>query len=178
MNTEGQSLDDAALRSIAEELVLAMMASASTDKIRPMDWWERARTALELSVDAAESPQEMVTRFAKRIQAQTLSASTARRLSCLSSLDDPTVWQAFRRLVARQSTYIVAFAAERRTAEREEYAAEKAAKQPVEARLYAALDELKAVKADRDTWQSRARGLNEDVRVLRARLMEKDNEQG
>jgi hypothetical protein len=77
-------------------------------------------------------------------------------------------------MVSRQSTYIVAFAQQRRAEERAEKENERAAKAPVEAQLATARDELRAVKADRDMWQARARSAMEDTRVLRAKLESSD----
>ena len=170
MSTGIEPLNDAALLDMGVELVLAMMASASTDHIRPTDWWERARTALEISAEASDSKGEMVTRFASRNKAHTLAKRTVERLSSLSSLDDPAVFTAFRRFVSRQSTYVVAFAQERRGNERAEAESDKAAKAPVEARLASALDEVRSLKADRDMWKNQARSLSEDVRVLKAKV--------
>lgn len=164
----GSPLTDEMLSELATEFVLAMMASASTDHIRPIDWWERARTALELSAAASANRREMVTRFARRIHAHTLTAATTDRLSCLSSIDDPALFARFRRVVQRESTYIVGFAQQRRADERAEAeAAREAAKGGSDLSLQ---EQVRALKLDRDMWRTRANDNAENVRVLAARL--------
>ena len=171
------TMTDEQLSELATEFVLAMMASASTDKIRPMDWWERARTALELSASASENAREMVTRFARRIHAETLTAATTARLSCLSSIEDAAAFARFRRVVARESTYIVGFAQQQRAEQRAEAEATKVARAPAEERAAVALEELRLLKIDRDLWRNRARDEAENARVALARLKEIANDQ-
>lgn len=158
------------MQDIAQEFVLSMMASASTQRIRPTDWWERARTALEYAARSAQNPRHMVTLFARKIHAETLTASTTDRLSCLSSLEYPPAFAAFRRMVDRESTYIVAFAQQRRADERAEAGIVREAMAPTEAKLATALDELRKVKADRDRWMSKANDEAENARVLKLAL--------
>lgn len=162
------------LQETAQEFVLAMMASASTQRIRPTDWWERARTALEYSSRSAQNPRHMVTLFARRIHAETLTAATTDRLSCLSLVEHPAAFAAFRRMVDRESTYVVAFAQARRAEERIEAGVIRDAKAPTEARLAAALDEVRALKADRDVWKNRANTETENARVLALALKAKE----
>lgn len=158
------------LQTIAQEFVLAMMASASTQRIRPTDWWERARTALEYSSRSAQNPRHMVTLFARKIHAETLTGATTGRLSCLSSLEYPPAFAAFRRMVDRESTYVVAFAQQRRADERAEAGQVREALAPTEARLAAALEDLREAKADRDRWKNRANEETENARVLKLAL--------
>ena len=165
MNTQNPPLSDAALSTLATQFVLAMMASASTQKIRPMDWWERAKSALVTSAAASENRRDLVTRFAKRVQIQTLTAASVDRLNCLSSLDDPAVFQRFVRVVSREAVFIVAMAQEKRADEREEKAAKTAQTSDL-------LDKIEALTIDRDAWKNRAHEEAENTRVLAAKLLE------
>ena len=162
------------LQETAQEFVLAMMASASTQRIRPTDWWERARTALEYSSRSAQNPRHMVTLFARKIHAETLTAATTERLNCLSLVEAPAAFAAFRRMIDRESTYVVAFAQSRRAEERAEAGVIKAAQAPTEARLAAALDDLRTVKAERDRWKNKANEETENARALALALKAKE----
>ena len=73
-------------------------------------------------------------------------------------------------MVDRESTYIVAFAQQRRADERAEAGQVREALAPTEARLAAALDELREAKADRDRWKNRAAEETENARVLKFAL--------
>jgi uncharacterized protein (DUF1697 family) len=160
------------LSQLAQRFVLAMMGSASTIKIRPTDWWERARTALEYSARTAHNPRQMVTLFARKIQSETLTAQTAERLSCLSSIESPAAFSAFRRVVERESTYIIAMAQATRAEEREAAGIQRAALAPIEARLAQSQEDLREMRAERDRWRNRANDEAENARVLALKLKE------
>lgn len=165
------------LTEVAVQFVLAMMASASTKRISPMDWWERARTALEFSTRTARDHRHMVTLFARKISAETLTASTSDRLaSCLCSIETPHAFAAFRRAVARESTYIVAFAQMRRAEQREEEGAIREAAKPVEARLAASQEQIRALTIERDMWKTRAADEAANNLVLKASITKRGSE--
>ena len=95
----------------AVRLVVAMMGSASTEKIRPVDWWVRARTALETGAASADSFSEMISVMGMKLQIEAANNRTAQVLSDLSSeLDSADAFDVFRRLCERQALYVVAMA--------------------------------------------------------------------
>jgi hypothetical protein len=94
------------LRQMATDLVLAMMASATTEKIRPVDWWPRAKTALVAACSRAENWSQLISTMARKLQIETLRGDSTKALSlCEPHADD---YQAFVRLCRREAVYIVA----------------------------------------------------------------------
>lgn len=126
MSDDSKPPTDSELTDLATRLVLSMMRSASTDKIRPQDWWDRAKTALETSASVAEGFPQMVSRFAAKIQVEgSLSESTCKAISSLGEtfqgFGREETWERFRRLCERDAVYIVAIARATRQTERQEY---------------------------------------------------------
>lgn len=110
---------------LATRLVLAVMRSASTDKIRPIDWWTRARTALEAAAATAETYPHLVSEMARHLQIEAFTARSSRSISEVESpfLLDPNLFPSFARVVERDAPYIVAMAQMKRAEEREEKSA-------------------------------------------------------
>jgi hypothetical protein len=100
------------------ELLLAVLASASTDKIRPVDWWTRARSALETGAACAESVPEMVATMGRKLEVEVTSPASAQRVVALEARVRGE-FEALRRTCERQALYVVAVAQARRQAERE-----------------------------------------------------------
>jgi len=96
------------LRDLAARFVLASLRSASTDKIRPIDWWPRARTALETAA-GTQSFSMMVTKMAKKLQVETLIMSSNKEIFSIGEALG-TQFAEFRKLCMRESIYIVAMA--------------------------------------------------------------------
>lgn len=97
---------DDQLSEHARELVLAMMASATTERISPMDWWPRAKSALLSAVARARTWGDVVEGMARKLEIETLRAESARAVfSNALSVDDV---KGFRRVVQREATYIIA----------------------------------------------------------------------
>jgi len=105
---------DDELTETAVHFVLAMMQSASTDTIRPIQWWERARAALETSAAVAESWPQMVSKFAQKIQVIALRGKTSHKVASLGPLIGDDGWERFRSLCQRDALYIVAMAQAKR----------------------------------------------------------------
>lgn len=118
-------LAPARLRQMGTELVLAMMASATTEKIRPVDWWPRAKGALVTACSRAANWSQLVSTMARKLQIETLRGdSTKALLLCEPHPDD---YAAFARLCRREAVYIVAQAQVMREMQRAADAAEKEA---------------------------------------------------
>ena len=111
-------LSDEQLMIRARDLVLVMMSNASTDDISPMQWWERARSALETGAARGRTWGELVATMAKKLQVQTLRNDTASSV-CSMALDGRLLAR-FCRIVRDQSVYIVAEAQVERMRQREE----------------------------------------------------------
>lgn len=105
------------LMSRAVELVLAMMRSASTDKIRPLDWWARAKTALETGAAVAGHFAELVSVMGRKLEIEVTTQASADRLAALApAIGD---FEIFRRFCEEQALYVVAVAQSTRQAERD-----------------------------------------------------------
>lgn len=114
-------LDDTHLHTLAVRLVLGVMRSASTEKIRPMDWWSRAQSALHSAAAmSARSFGQMTSVMGRKLQIDTYNASSASVISSIGEqLTDPDLYEAFRSLCERDALYVVAEAQARRQIERE-----------------------------------------------------------
>ncbi len=102
----GRVCTDDQLSQLATRLVLAMMASASTERIAPMDWWPRAKTALKTAVQRARTWGELVDTMAQKLEIETLRAESSREI-CSLALGSADL-RAFRRVVGQEAVYIVA----------------------------------------------------------------------
>lgn len=92
----------------AIDLVRTMMASASSDNIRRIEWWSRAKTALETAALRADSFGSMVSVMARKLQIDVTTIKTAERVAELAvRVDDFT---AFSRFCATEALYVVAIA--------------------------------------------------------------------
>lgn len=107
----------------AIELVRTMMSSASSDNIRRIEWWSRAKTALETAALRADSFGSMVSVMARKLQIDVTTIVTGERIAALSgSVGHPDEFAPFAAFCAKESIYIVAIAqaeAAGRRAERE-----------------------------------------------------------
>lgn len=100
-------------------LVLAVMASASTERIDPRRWWERAKTALETGAAVSADFPEMVSVMARKLEIEVLSTASAERVNALAhELGED--FEPFRRLCEDQALYAVAMAQAARAEERED----------------------------------------------------------
>lgn len=120
MNAEtqpNQHLPDEELILLCRDYLLAMMRSASTDKVPPKEWWEQAKTALELG---AEEPtiEEMTSAIAKRLKIESLTSFTANWI-CSHDLVIRMNFAAFRRQCRKSAVYIAGMARVQRETERE-----------------------------------------------------------
>lgn len=92
--------------------MLAMMASVSTSDIRPLDWWPRAKSALEAAASGAETWSQMVSIAAGKLQVEALRLASSGAVCAIGrtlarrSAD----WERFRSLCERDAIYIVAMA--------------------------------------------------------------------
>lgn len=105
---ESYETDAQRYRAVARDLVLAMMASASTDKIRAMDWWPRAKAALMNAAESESSWGGIVTRMARRLQIDMTTLATGKAISSIEIPDGEV--REFAALVRREAVYIVAAA--------------------------------------------------------------------
>lgn len=154
---------EAQLREHAVTLVLALMASASTKRIPPKAWWDRAQSAL-LTGATRDSLDECVTTMSRKLQIDSLRSESANSISSLaSSLDE---WEPLRRYCERCAQMIVALARVRRDRQREDAGEIREHQRPIEAQLANALDREREQAAEIDRLRARVGALTEDVRVL------------
>lgn len=117
-------LSEEELTILARDYVLAMLRSASTDRIPPREWWEQAKAALEIG---AEEPtlEGMTASFARRLQIESLTKHTASWI-CSHEAQLRAEFPRFRAHCKRVAVYIVGMARIERDAQRnalkEEYA--------------------------------------------------------
>ena len=110
----GQAMD------LAVRLVLAVMRSASTEKIDPLDWWTRAKDALVFGT-ATQDYETCVHEMAESLQIHTLKAESARAIYSIGQelSEHPDSWPIFRDECQRKAIYVVALAQVQRDEERQ-----------------------------------------------------------
>lgn len=113
---------DTRLQELAVNLVLGVLRSASTEKIRPMDWWSRAQSALHSGAAMAQGFGQMVSVMGRKLQIDTLNQHSANAVSSIASeLGDEETFESFRYICERDALYIIAEAQALRAIQREEY---------------------------------------------------------
>jgi len=100
-------------------LVRAMMRSASSDKIRPLEWWPRAQTALETAARCSSTFSALVSTMGRKLQIDTLRAESAADVAFLAE-EVAASFDAWTRFLAEESLYVVALAQVERRAERDQ----------------------------------------------------------
>lgn len=105
-------------------LVRAMMRSASSEKIRPIEWWTRAQSALVAASESSSTFSALVSRMGKQLQIDTLRTESAEDLAFLAE-EVAADFDAFVRFCAEEALYVVALAQVERKAEREEQAKQR-----------------------------------------------------
>lgn len=111
---------------LGAQLVRAMMGSASSDKIRRIEWWSRARSALETAASAADSYGSLVSVMGRKLQIDVTSPYTASEL--LAIRNEVADFEGWRRFLAAESLYVVAMAQAAAQERRAEYKAKNAGK--------------------------------------------------
>src|SRR5690606_17849209 len=101
-----QELQEQHLKNAAT-LVRAMMASASSEKIRRIEWWQRAKSALETAAMSADSFSSMVSAMARKLQIDVTTTTTGLDVANLALAVEPD-FESFRRFCEREAIYVVA----------------------------------------------------------------------
>lgn len=92
----------------AIDLVRTMMSSASSDHIRRIEWWSRAKIALETAAARADNFGSMVSVMARKLQIDVTTIATGERVAELATrIDDFAV---FSKFCATDALYVVAIA--------------------------------------------------------------------
>lgn len=117
--------DDEKLRA-GIDLVRAMMGSASTDKIRRIEWWSRAKTALETAAASAGSYGSMVSTMGRKLQIDVTATCTGEAVARVG-LAVAADFEAFRRYCEREALYIVAICQAESKERKSEWEIEQAA---------------------------------------------------
>ena len=99
-------------------LVRAMMRSASTDTIRPIDWWTRAQSALVRASESSSTFSALVSTMGKALQIDTLRSESAADVAFLADEIAPAHLDAWIRFLGEEALYVVALAQVERKAER------------------------------------------------------------
>lgn len=100
--------DDDLLR-IAVDLIHTMMASASSENIRRIEWWSRARTALETAAQSSDSFASMVSVMGRKLQIDVTTKAGGVEIARLAAVVGAD-FEAFRRFCDRQALYCAAIA--------------------------------------------------------------------
>lgn len=112
--SSGPLMTDEGLTERAVRFLLTMLASASTEKIDPRDWWDRARSALETGATSDDWPR-MVSRIGKKLQIDSLTEASSVSVSEIGAdLADTYSFRRFRAICKRDALYITAMAQARR----------------------------------------------------------------
>jgi len=104
------------------KLVLECMSNASTEKISPIDWWPRAKSALLAATARATTWGELVDTMCRKLEVNILRNDSAKAIYLLA-LDGDQLRE-FKRLMQREGIYVVAEAQVER--ERQRQAAKEA----------------------------------------------------
>lgn len=115
--------DDDKLRA-AIDLVRAMMRSASTEKIRRIEWWSRAKSALETAAASSSSYGSMVSAMARKLQIDATIIDTGEVIGQLAAVVGAD-FDAFRRFCEREALYVVAICQAEGKARKEAWASEQ-----------------------------------------------------
>lgn len=112
MKTRKEELTEYAVR-----LVLEMMSNATTEKISPLDWWPRAKSALLAATARATTWGQVIEVMSQKLQITVLRNESAKAIFFLAlegkHLDE------FKRLVQQEAIYIIAEAQVERERQRE-----------------------------------------------------------
>lgn len=137
MNTSSERpvvLADEALTDLAVEFVIGMLRSASTDRIRPVDWWPRAKAALVVAASVAETWAQFVSRMGRKLQIDATHYATSDVIEVIGSrLRETGSFERFRYLCQRDALYVVAMAQAKRAEQRDAAAIEDESKRQEEA---------------------------------------------
>lgn len=115
---KGEEMTEEEAADAGVELVLSMMASVPQDTIRAIDWWPRAKSALETAADAAGSWQHMVSKMAAKLGIDATMLSTADTLAFLGGSVSGINFEGFRKVARRDAVFIVAMAQAKRNEQR------------------------------------------------------------
>lgn len=105
----------------AVDLVRTMMDSASSEQIRRIEWWSRAKTALETAAQSSDSFASMVSVMGRKLQIDVTTVATGQEVASLARVVGGD-FEAFRRYCEREALFVVAIAqseSQERRAERE-----------------------------------------------------------
>jgi hypothetical protein len=101
-------------------LVLTMMASAPHDKIKALDWWPRAKSALETAADAASCWPQMISKMSAKLQIDATTIATANEIRVIGEqVGTGEMFERFRSICRRDAVFIVAMSQARRDEQRQ-----------------------------------------------------------
>lgn len=103
----------------AVDLVRSMMSSASSEQIRRIEWWSRAKSALETAAQSAGSFSSMVSVMGRKLQIDVTTIATGLEIASLALVVESD-FESFRRYCEREALYIVAIAQSESAARRDE----------------------------------------------------------
>lgn len=121
LSRQVREFTDHDLTTTAADILLALMASASTDKVRPKDWWDRGQAALVAAAERSTSWPAFVSTACRKLQIETLRERSVSSLSTWGErMRDRADFARFSRFTARNAHYIVAVARQERERRRTE----------------------------------------------------------
>jgi hypothetical protein len=98
--------DEKKLR-VAIDIVRAMMRSVDRSKIRPLDWWPRAKSALETAAASSDSYSSLISTMGRKLQIDCTAPWTGELIGALAH-EVGADFEPFRAYVEREALYIVA----------------------------------------------------------------------
>lgn len=113
--------DDQKLQA-ATELVRAMMRSVPPKTIRAIDWWERARNALEIAAMSSSSFSSLISEMGRKLQIVATRKVSGVIVADIDTLIGPH-FEAFRSYCEREALYIIAMCQAASEASKAEWAA-------------------------------------------------------
>lgn len=113
-------MTDMEANALCADLALAIMASASVKKIKPIDWWPRCRSALEAAGAKAQDISGMIAEMARKLQID--GAFDARSVEAMQPVialcQDGATFQSIRKAAATRAIFVTAMAQMRRSADK------------------------------------------------------------
>lgn len=105
-------------------LVRAMMRSTSRQHIRAIDYWSRAKSALEVAARSATSFSSLVSKMGHKLQIDATRKDTGVQVDAVRMVVAPD-FEAFRRYLASEALYVIAIAQAESKVRAEEWAREE-----------------------------------------------------
>jgi hypothetical protein len=101
-------MGDIHLHVLAVGLVTTVMRSVSAEKVRPVDWWVRAQSALKTASSMSRNFPQMISIMGRKLQIDAFTKESAVALMEIANSLPDVEFESFRYLCERDGLFIVA----------------------------------------------------------------------